>query len=118
MSLLDAVMTECRMMHKTSADDTYGAETQVWVDGATFKAAISFNTSIQARIGQSQGVTNLYTVATSKVKVLEFHDVFRRLSDGKIFRVTSDGDDHATPNGAGLDMRIVTAEEWRIPRNG
>jgi hypothetical protein len=38
--------------------------------------------------------------------------VFRRESDGKIFRVTSDGDDKKTPPSAGLDMRQVTAEEF------
>jgi hypothetical protein len=57
-------------------------------------------------------VTSLYTVTTSRAIVLEYHDVFRRESDGKIFRVTSDGDDLYTPKSAGLDMRQVTAEEW------
>ena len=42
---------------------------------------------------------------------LEYHDVFRRVRDGKIFRVTSDGDDKFTPASTSLDMRQVTAEE-------
>ena len=46
---------------------------------------------------------------------LEYHDVFRRSSDNKIFRVTSDGDDRKTPTSAKLDMRQVTAEEWELP---
>ena len=45
---------------------------------------------------------------------LEYHDVFRRIRDGKIFRVTSDGDDKHTPASANLNMRQVTAEEWSI----
>jgi hypothetical protein len=50
--------------------------------------------------------------------VLQYHDVFRRLSDGKIFRVTSDGDDKFTPDTATLNMRQVTAEEWEPPAYG
>jgi hypothetical protein len=41
--------------------------------------------------------------------------VFRRNRDGKIFRVTSDGDDKHTPISATLNMRVVTAEEFKLP---
>jgi hypothetical protein len=54
-------------------------------------------------------------VTTRKTKLLEYHDVFRRESDSKIFRVTSDGDDKHTPESAGLNMRQVTAEEFVLP---
>ena len=46
---------------------------------------------------------------------LQYHDVFRRNRDLKIFRVTSDGDDKHTPASATLNMRQVTAEEWSLP---
>ncbi len=45
---------------------------------------------------------------------LEYHEVFKRLRDGKFFRVTSDGDDKHTPASASLNMRQVTAEEWEL----
>lgn len=113
MSLLSAALERCVMMHKTSRDDPYGGDAIIsWQDGATFSAAIVFNASMEARIGQAQGVSSLYTVTTSRSKVLEYHEIFRRLRDGKIFRVTSDGDDVYTPRAAGLDMRQVTAEEY------
>lgn len=115
MSLLDDAFESCTRIHKTSADDDYGGEKTTWIPGSTFPAAITFDSSIEARIGQSQGVTSLYTVTTRKSVVLEYHDVFRRESDGKIFRVTSDGDDKATPRTAGLNMRQVTAQEFVIP---
>jgi hypothetical protein len=38
--------------------------------------------------------------------------VFKRLRDGKIFRVTSDGDDVVTPESASFHFAQVTAEEW------
>lgn len=115
MSLLDAAFTDCVMMDKVTQSDGYGGEIKTYVDGAAFQAAIVFDSSMQARTAQAQGVTSLYTVTTRKNKVLEYHDVFRRLADGKIFRVTSDGDDKATPDSAGLNMRQVTAAEFSPP---
>lgn len=115
MSLLTDAFEPCKMIHKTTQNDGYGGEIVAWVAGASFDAAIVFDSSIQARTAQAQGVTSLYTVTTKRTKVLEYHDVFQRVSDGKIFRVTSDGDDKYTPASATLDMRQVTAEEWIVP---
>lgn len=111
MSLLDEAMESCVIMDKTTQADGYGGIQTSWVDGAPLKAAITFDTSIQARTAEKQGVTSLYTVTTSKAVILQYHDVFKRVRDGKIFRVTSDGDDKFTPASASLDMRQVTAEE-------
>lgn len=114
MSLLTNAMENCTMIDKTTVDDGYGGFTSAWKDGATFKAAIVFDNSLQARTAEKQGVTNLYTVTTPRNITLEYHDVFRRESDKKIFRVTSDGDDKLTPPSATLDMRQVSAEEWSL----
>lgn len=112
MSLLSDAMEACVVLNKQTTADGYGGFIYTWADGATFDAAITFDTSVQARIADKQGVTSLYTVTTSKAINLQYHDVFRRLSDGKVFRVTSDGDDKFTPPSATLNMRQVTAEEW------
>ncbi len=116
MSLLDDSMAKCVMIDKRSVSDGYGGTTTEWMDGAEFMAAIRLDSSMQARIAEKQGVTSLYTIITKKNITLEYHDVIRRLSDGKIFRVTSDGDDKHTPKSATLDMREVSAEEWELPR--
>lgn len=118
MSLLDDAMSACVFLDKKRVPDGYGGYMTTWTDGAEFAAAIVLDTSIEARTAEKQGVTSLYTVTTRRNLTLEYHDVFRRVSDGKLFRVTSDGDDKHTPEGAGLDMRQVTAEEWEIPKNG
>ena len=118
MSLLDEAMVECVILDRQTQSDGYGGYKSTWTDGAEFKCAIVLDTSMQARIGEKQGVTELYTVTTSKALVLQYHDVFRRLSDGKIFRVTSDGDDKFTPASAFLDMRQVNAEQWSLPNDG
>lgn len=114
MSLLDEAMEKCTMIDKTTAPDGYGGFDTVWVDGAEFQCAIVFDSSIQARIAQSEGVKALYMITTQKGINLQFHDVFRRERDGKIFRVTSDGDDKHTPASASLNMRQVTAEEFHL----
>lgn len=117
MSLLEEAMTPCVMLNKKTENDGYGGYISTWTDGASFDAAIVLDTSMQARVAEKQGVTALYTVTTNKALNLQYHDVFRRVSDGKIFRVTSDGDDKKTPISATLDIRQVSAEEWR-PNNG
>lgn len=114
MSLLSVAMDSCVLLNKQTAPDGYGGYISTYVDGAEFLAAVSFDTSIEARVADKQGVTSLYTVTTSRAMMLEYHDVFRRVKDGKVFRVTSDGDDKYTPKTATLDMRVVTAEEWSV----
>ena len=115
MSLLEEAMENCSMIDKTTVPDGYGGTKSKWVGGAEFKAAIVLDTSMEARIGEQQGVTNLYTITTKKNVNLQYHDVFQRSSDGKIFRVKSDGDDKKTPNSANLNRRQVSAEEFVLP---
>ena len=116
MSLLTDAMEKCVMLNKVSRPDGYGGKVDTWTESeAEFDAAIVFDTSIDARRAEAEGVKSLYTVTTSRVMTLEFHEVFKRQRDGKIFRVTSDGDDKYTPRSTPLDMRQVTAEEWRLP---
>ena len=114
-SLLEEAMTPCVLLNKATVADGYGGYTTGNTDGAEFEAAIVYNNSIEARKAQAEGVTNVFTVTTSRALTLEYHDVFRRLKDGKVFRVTSDGDDKYTPQSATLDMRQVSAEQWTIP---
>lgn len=115
MSLLDEYMENCIMIDKRTVPDGYGGYTTEWVEGAPFKSAIVIDSSIEAKRAEKEGVTGIYTVTTSKALNLQYHDVFKRLSDGKIFRVTSDGDDKKTPTSATLDMRQVSAEEFELP---
>ena len=117
MSLLDDMMEQFHIMDKVTSDDGYGGVTTEWKEGATFQGVATFDTSMQARAAEKQGVTSMYTVTTSKSVVLQYHDVIKRDRDGKVLRVTSDGDDKYTPASAGLNMRQVSAEEFVIPTN-
>ena len=120
MSLIDEYMEMsggCIMLDKRTVSDGIGGYKITYVEGAEFSAAITLDTSIQARVAEKQGVTALYTVTTSRALNLQYHDIFRRKSDSKVFRVTSDGDDKLTPPSATLDMRQVSAEEYELPTN-
>ena len=112
MSLIDEAMTTVVLMEKTRRPDGEGGFITNWNDGVSFEAAITFDTSMESRIAERQGVTSRYTITTSKNAKLEYHDVIRRLSDGKVFRITSDGDDVQTPKRASFQFLQVTAEEW------
>ena len=112
MSLLTQAMEDVVMLGKTRVPDGEGGFTTEWADGVQFKAAINFDSSMEARTAEKQGVTSLYTVTVPLNCKLEYHDSFRRLRDGKVFRVTSDGDDKITPTSASFQFAQVTAEEW------
>ena len=111
MSLLTDSMEDCIIVNRQKVNDGYGGFRNEWVDGAAFQASIVLDSSLQARVAEKQGVTNLYTVTTSRSLNLEFNEYFRRERDGKLFRVTSSGEDRFTPASATLDMRQVNAEQ-------
>ena len=115
MSLIDDFKTPCTMLERKREADGAGGFYEVWSEGVKFNAAITFNSSMEARSAEKQGVTSLYTITTDVNAKLYYHDVLRRETDGKIFRVTSDGDDVVPPKRAGFAFSQVTAEEWRLP---
>ncbi len=112
--LVDTFKTDCVMMDKRSVSDGEGGFVTKWVDGASFRAAVVRDSSLQARVAEKEGLTNVYTVTTDANAPLNFHDVFKRLSDGQVFRVTSNADDKRTPDVASFKFSQVQAEEWRL----
>lgn len=120
MGLIEDWKEPCVLLEKKRISDGEGgwAET-TWVEGAKFKASITLDTSTPAVIAERQGMAKIYRVTTDKNAMLDFHDVFRRVEDGQIFRVTSDGKDVQTPpNSAITPFSQVTAEEWALPADG
>ena len=115
MSLIDTMKTSCTMIDKQTISDGMGGTVTQWVDGAKFDAAVIKDSSMNARIAEKQGVTEVYTVTTGKNVQLDFHDVFRRDSDGAVFRVTSNVTDSRTPDVASFQFGQVTAERWVLP---
>ena len=115
MSLLDSAMETFVMVDKTTAPDGYGGFERVYTEGAEFSAVAVFGNSTEARVAAVNGALDRYRITTRRTINLQYHDIVKRKSDGKVFRITTDGDDVKTPVGASLDMRQVDAEEWEIP---
>lgn len=112
--LMNDFAESCTLIEKQRVPDGEGGWTVSWVDGMSFVAAITYDTSIQARVAESEGMKATYTVTTEKNMQLDFHDVFRRERDGQVFRVTSQGDDKKTPQSATFQVSQVAAEEWAL----
>lgn len=114
MSLLGEMMEPCRIMNRIRQDDPYGSWTDTWSEGARFDASIIKNSTTEATVAERQGIKEIFTVVTRKGFPLEYHDVFKRLSDGAIFRVTSDSRDSEAPARSTVQIAKVTAERWEL----
>lgn len=115
MSLIDTMTQPCVMMDNVTASDGMGGTVHTWKEGAEFQAAIVKDNTLNARIAEKDGVTEVYTITVAKNVALDFHDVFKRVSDGMIFRVTSNIVDSKTPKVASFSFGQVTAERWKLP---
>lgn len=114
-SLMDSFASDCVLLTKTTIKDGYGGYTQVWTDGITFPASFEYMASPEMIIAEKQGVARTYKVYIDKGLNLEYHEVFRRVSDGRTFRVTDPGTDRHTPEVSTLDKRLVEVEKWVLP---
>lgn len=118
MSLIDSAMEKFNIMDRTTTPDGYGGVITSYVKGAEISVAMSIDSSTEARVAAVEGVKNRYTLFTRKTVTLKFPDIVQRQSDGKYYRITSDGTEKHTPGVAGLDLRAVEAEEWEFTSNG
>ena len=115
MSLLESIKTECVRLVRTITGDGDGGTVQTYTPGERFMAYIGFLSSAAQSSADTVREQTTVTILTSRKVTLQLHDLVRRETDGKVFRVTGDGDDNLTPPMAGLDLRAVSAEEWRTP---
>ena len=115
MSLLDDAFENFVILNKVTSSDGYGGIDTTWTEGAVIQGAIVYDGSTQMKIAQAMGVTSAYTLTVRKGIEFDYHDVIRRQSDGKVFRITSNSDELKTPKSAGLNMLQYSAEEWTLP---
>lgn len=114
MMLYERMMTNCVLLEKVRVSDGLGGWTTVWNEGASFKAAILKDSTMEARTAEKQGVTEVYTVTIPKETPLNYMDVFRRIDDGQTFRVTSNMKDNSSPSFTQINFGQVTAEAWEL----
>ena len=115
MSLLTQMMEDCIFLNKTITDDPYGGYKPTYTEGARFKAAIAKNASPEQLVAEQQGVAESFTVVVSDSFPLDYNDVFKRVSDSAIFRVTSRTQDSVAHPASTVRIAKVTAERWVLP---
>ena len=115
MTLIDSMMERCVMQDKTSLPDGMGGFSYAWTDGAEFDATIIKISSPAITVAEQQGVSEQYNVVVKSGVPLDFHDVFKRKSDGATFRVTGYSRDSEAPAASTVKIAKVTAERWVIP---
>lgn len=112
--LFNSMMVQCVFMLPTRTEDGAGGYMTTWEEGEQFNAAIIRDTSTEARIAEAAGTVEMYTVTVSRSVSLPFHSVFKRVFDGKVFRITSDNAEKKTPVCTALDIAQSNAEAWRL----
>ncbi len=115
--LLSAINEKFCIMEKRRVDDNAGGANTAWVEGLEFDVAPSLDNTTEARIGEAQGLTSVYTFLIPKGIDLVYHDVIRRKKDGKTFRITSDSGEEQTPTISAMNLRSVSAEAWELTRS-
>ena len=105
---------EYEVLNKAIVDDGEGGQITVWTAGLKFMAAVTLDDTTEMLIAKAQGIKGAYSVTTSRSVRLPYHTVFRRVSDGKIYRIVTD-DEFAPPATSSLDIRGNRAEEFVLP---
>lgn len=110
MSLWEDMLEPCQLWELRRVSDGEGGFARVWSPAAEFEAAVVHDGTTQDRVAEKQGIASTWTITTKAE--LSFHDVFKRKSDGKAFRVVSDAQDGAeVPDGM---MKVWEFEHSQI----
>ena len=114
LTLLDKSMEKYRILNRVRTDDDYGGYRETWTDGMTFDAAMAKNSTTEQQIAEKEGITESFTFVVNENVTLDYHDVFKRLSDGAIFRTTSRTVDSVAHPMSTIRIAKITAERWEL----
>ena len=115
MSLMDEYARECVLLEKRRVPDPAGGYTSVWTRGAKFSASWEYVSAPEVTVAEQQGVERTYRIYVDKTLDLDFHEAFRRLDNGQVYRVTNPGTDRMTPAFSRLNKRLIEVEKWKLP---
>ena len=68
----------------------------------------------EVTVAEQQGVNELFTVVVPKGVPLEYHDVFQRVSDNAVFRLTSNVADDIAPMASTVAIGKANCERWAL----
>lgn len=112
-SLLNDYMEDCVFMNAAVVLDEYGGYATTYSAGAPFSAIITENSSLQAETAGIEYSTSFYGIKVSNSVPLDFPMVFKRVKDGKTFRIKN-SEGLNSPSFSPLDMKMLMAEEFKI----
>ena len=118
MSIFDSPLIQdqlcaCVIMDRVTSNDGYGGYKRTWKDGAGFDAIITENSSVEASVAAQMTSSTYFGVKCRRNVPLEYHTAFKRLSDGKTFRIKN-SESVKTPSFSAMDMKQLEAEEFEL----
>ena len=114
MSLLKQYSSVYVLMEKVENADGVGGRRVEWHEGRRIELALAFENSSQIRRADKDDTATTFRFCARKDCALKFNDVLKRVSDGEIFRVTSNADELFTPNSSALNLTTFNAERWQL----
>lgn len=115
MSALCAMASRCVKLKETDAPDGAGGFTRSFTEETPFDAVIVRGKFGEEKAGQKASEAAEFTVIVERDAGLNFHDVFKRLSDGAVFRMMSTAGDCAAPDVASVPIAKGKCERWALP---
>ncbi len=103
------------VMQRKYKDDGAGGFFSEYEEGPGFTVVQRHDQTIQAQIAEKESNASTYTFFIDKNLNLEFHDVIKRLEDGKYFRVTITDGKH-TPALSSFDLKSIVCEKWELTK--
>lgn len=114
LNLIEGMFECCVILRRTPEGDALGGYGGGWTEGGEFDAAILKDGDAAGIEGQRATLRERLTVVTPEGVALGFHDVFRRRSDGAVFRVIGDNRDVAPPGPSTVQIARVQCERWDL----
>lgn len=102
-----------KIMARSITSGPFGTKT-VWTEGAEFDCLFSFNNSIEALVAEKQGVTSFWNGIVHKATNVKYYEIIKRVSDGEVYRVTSNPNDYEIPSIASFSVKAFTAEKYKL----
>ncbi len=118
MRLYERMMDDFVLMERERVPDGEGGSITTWKEGIAIKAALDTGGALGAIAdaikAEKQGNKVTYSVAVNKSVTLEYHDVIKRVSDGRYFRITKPTGDVVSPAMATFDISKAEAESYEL----
>ena len=116
-TLMDEYTTECVLLIRRQVPDPVGGYKTIYTDGETVSAAWEYESAPEVTVAEQEGVERTYRIYVDETLELEYHDAFRRVDNGQIYRVTNPGTDRKTPSFSRLKRRLIEVEKWQLPND-